>query len=136
MRTRANVAAVELDPSGMVDGQVAGLCHYHRDYATIAVRRENGCLTIESARNKTITRGPEFSGKRLWLRSQWDADGLCQFSYSTDGTTFHPLGETFAFAWSDYRGERVGLFTYNNAGEGGYADFDAFTYRYDSALTR
>jgi beta-xylosidase len=136
MRTRANVVTVEIDPSGMADGQVAGLCHYHRNYATLAVRRENGVLTIESARNQSIVRGPVFTGKRLWFRSQWELEGLCRFSYSTDGSTFHALGEAYAFGWSDYRGERIGLFSYNNAGEGGYADFDSFVYHYDSAVTR
>ena len=43
MRTRSNVVTVELDPSGMADGQVAGLCHYNRNYGTIAVRREQRC---------------------------------------------------------------------------------------------
>jgi hypothetical protein len=28
------------------------------------------------------------------------------------------------------------LFSYNKSGEAGYADFNSFTYRYDSPLTR
>ena len=72
----------------------------------------------------------------LWLRSEWDLDGLCLFSYSTDGKTYASLGEPYHFRWADYRGERIGLFSYNNSGEAGYADFGSFTYRYDSPLTR
>ncbi|MDF3058668.1 MAG: xynB 4 [Rariglobus sp.] len=136
MRARGNMATAELDPSGMADGQVAGLCHYNRNYATIAVRREQGALVIETARNQTILRGPAINAKLLWLRSEWDLDGLCRFSYSTDGKTFASLGEPHPFGWADYRGERIGLFSYNNAGEAGHADFGSFTYRYDSALTR
>jgi beta-xylosidase len=136
LRTRRNVVTVELDPSGMADGQVAGLCHHNRNYATIAVRRERGVLTIESARNQTILRGPSLTTKPLWLRSEWDLNGLCRFSYSTDGKLFTSLGESYQFAWADYRGERIGLFSYNNSGEAGYADFDSFTYGYDSPLTR
>jgi hypothetical protein len=49
---------------------------------------------------------------------------------------FTSLGESYQFAWADYRGERIGLFSYNNSGEAGYADFDSFTYRYDSTLAR
>ena len=78
MRTQHNVVTVELDPSGMADGQVAGLCHYDRNYATIAVRRESGVLAIESARNQTIMPGPTLTGKPLWLRSEWDLDGRCR----------------------------------------------------------
>jgi beta-xylosidase len=136
MRTRENVVTAQLDPSGMADGQVAGLCLYHGDYGTIAVRRENGQLTVETARNQTILRGPGIAAKPIWLRAEWGLDGLCRFSYSDDGKTFPPLGNPFRFGWRDYRGERIGLFSYNNSAEAGYADFDSFTYRYDSAATR
>jgi beta-xylosidase len=136
LRTKRNVVTVQLDPAGMADGQVAGLCHYNRNYATIAVRRENGELVIEAARNQTILRGPLVEAKLLWLRSEWGLDGVCRFSYSTDGKNFVTLGDLYQFAWGDYRGERVGLFSYNNQGEAGHADFGAFTYRYDSPLTR
>ena len=136
MRTSENVVTVQLDPSGMADGQVAGLALYHRNYGTIAVRRENGVLTLESARNQTIQAGPKLNGKPLWLRSEWGLDGVSQFSYSTDGRNFTKFGEPFRFGWDDYRGERIGLFSYNNAAEAGHADFDSFTYRYDAALKR
>ena len=136
MRASRNVATAELDPSGMADGQVAGLCHYNKNYGTIAVRREQGALVIETARNQTILRGPEVAAKPLWLRSEWDLDGLCRFSYSTDGKTFASLGDPYQFGWADYRGERIGLFSYNNSDEAGYADFGSFTYHYDSSLTR
>jgi beta-xylosidase len=136
MRTRENVVTVQLDPSGMADGQVAGLSLYTRNYATIAVRRENGGLTMETARNQTILRGPTVAAKSLWLRAEWGLDGVCRFSYSTDGKAFSPFGEPHQFGRNDYRGERIGLFSYNNSGEAGYADFNSFTYRYDSPLTR
>ena len=136
MRTSRNVVTAELDVAGMADGQVAGLCHYSRNYATIAVRREQGVLTIETARNQKIVRGPEFKGRTVWLRSEWGLDGVCRFSFSTDGKTFGRLGETYTFGWADYRGERVGLSSYNNSGEAGYADFGSFTYHYDSPATR
>jgi len=63
-------------------------------------------------------------------------EGLSCFSYSTDGKNFVKFGDPFRFGWNDYRGERIGLFSYNNLGEDGHADFGSFTYRYDSALTR
>jgi beta-xylosidase len=135
-RTKRNMVTVQLDPAGMADGQVAGLCHYTRNYATIAVRRENGELTIQAAHNQTIRRGPVVESKPLWLRSEWGLAGVCRFSYSTDGKTFTPLGESYQFGWTDYRGERLGLFSYNNFGEAGHADFNFLTYRYDSSLTR
>jgi hypothetical protein len=52
------------------------------------------------------------------------------FSYSTDGATFQPLGETFAmiFQLKTFQGVRYALFHYNSGdAPGGYADFAQFT---------
>lgn len=136
MRTSSNLVTVQLDPAGMADGQVAGLCHYGRNYATVGIRREAGTLVIEAARDEAIVKGPTVAAKPLWLRSEWGLDGVCRFSYSSDGETFATLGDPYQFGWADYRGERIGLFSYNNIGEAGYADFGSFTYRYASPLTR
>ena len=48
----------------------------------------------------------------------------------------HAFGEPYQLGWGDYRGDRIGIFTYNNKGEAGHIDCDSFVYRYDSALTR
>jgi hypothetical protein len=34
--------------------------------------------------------------------------------------------------WGAYRGSRVGLFTFNQAGERGYVDVDSVTYAVDN----
>ena len=52
------------------------------------------------------------------------------YSYSTNGTTFTPFGEPYQLAWGDYRGDRIGIFTYNNDADAGYMDCDSFTYDY------
>jgi beta-xylosidase len=136
MRASSNVVTVTLDLSGMADGQVAGLCHYSKDFSTIGVRRKNGVLAIESARNQAINRGPEVPAATLWLRSTWGSDGKSSYSYSMDGTSFTTFGEPYQLAWGDYRGDRIGIFTYNNDAEAGYVDCDSFTYRYDSPAAR
>jgi len=33
--------------------------------------------------------------------------------------------------WGNYRGDRIGIFTYNDKGNQGYADFDYLRYDYD-----
>lgn len=135
LRTPSNVVTVALDPAGMADGQVAGLCLYSRDYGTIAVRRQAGILTLESA-GKEIVSGPTVSAGMIWLRSTWGFDGRSQFAYSTNGVDFVPFGNPYQLGWGDYRGSRIGLFTYNNDAEAGYVDFDSFTYDYDSPQNR
>jgi beta-xylosidase len=136
MRTKNNVATVSLDLSGMTDGQVAGLCHYSKDFSTIGVRRKSGVISVESASSKGVVTGPTLSGSRLWLRSTWSSDGKSSYFYSTDGTTFLPLGNSYQLSWGDYRGDRIGIFNYNNDGESGYIDCDSFTYQYDSGAPR
>ncbi len=132
-RTSDNLVTLALDLSGMADGQLAGLCHYSKDYCSIAVRREGGVLTLESARNKNLTHGPIVTTPKLWLRSSWGLDGKSQYAFSTNGTDFTPFGEPYQLGWGDYRGDRIGIFTYNNDAEAGHVDVDWFTYRYDSA---
>jgi len=136
LRTSTNVVTLALDLSGMADGQVAGLCHYSKDYSTVAVRREGGVLTLESARDKNIARGPVVTTPKLWLRSTWGINGRSSYSYSTNGTFFTPFGEEYQLGWGDYRGDRIGIFTYNNRAEAGHVDVDSFSYVYDSPASR
>ncbi|HLP07854.1 MAG TPA: glycoside hydrolase 43 family protein [Opitutaceae bacterium] len=136
MRTAVNVATLALDLSGMADGQVAGLCHYSGASSTIGVRREGEVATLEFSQNGNFTTGPRITSTRLWLRSTWGLDGLSRYAYSTDGETFTPFGDPYQLSWGDYRGDRLGIFTYNNKGDAGYVDCDSFTYHYDSPATR
>jgi beta-xylosidase len=132
LRTSTNVVTIELDLSGMADGQAAGLCHYSKDYGIIGVRCQGGIITLESALGQSITRGSVLSARKIWLQSVWGLDGKSQFAFSTNGTAFTPLGETYQLGWGDYRGDRIGIFTYNNDGDAGHVDCDSFTYHYDS----
>jgi len=72
----------------------------------------------------------------LWLRSVWGLDGRSQFSYSIDGRTFTDFGEPYQLQWGSYRGDRIGIYSFNNKAEAGYVACDSFTYRYDSPANR
>lgn len=135
-RTSTNIVTLALDLSGMTNGQIAGLCHYSKDYSTIAAHCQDGIITLESARNQTITNGPVLRTHKLWLRSTWGLDGESHYAYSTNGTDFIAFGEPYQLGWGDYRGDRIGIFTYNNDADTGYVDCDSFTYDYDSPATR
>jgi hypothetical protein len=50
--------------------------------------------------------------------------------------TFIPFGAQYQLGWGNYRGDRIGLFSYNDTAETGFVDIDSFTYRYDSPATR
>lgn len=133
MRTPNNIATLAMDISGIADGQVAGLCHYSGDNSTVGVRREGSAVTLEFSRNGKFTTGPRITSPRMWLRSTWGLDGLSHYAYSTDGNTFTNFGEPYQLGWGDYRGDRIGIFTYNNKGDAGFVDIDSFSYDYTLA---
>ena len=135
MRTKENVATVALDLTGMADGQVAGLCHFAKDNGTLGVRQTGSALALEFTHGKKVVPGPAVTSKKIWLRSTWGLDGRSEFAYSTDGTTFVPFGEPYQLAWGSYRGDRIGLYSYNDKGDAGWVDADWFHYAYASPAT-
>ena len=74
--------------------------------------------------------GPDLTGTDVWLRIDHDAVGLARAAYSTDGQTFASLGEPYQMKWANYRGARLGLYTFNDDADAGHIDIDRFTYDY------
>jgi hypothetical protein len=59
------------------------------------------------------------------------ADNKNSFCYSLDNITFKPIGETFP-VWNAYwKGDKIGLFSFNDLKDGGWASFNWFRYVYD-----
>ena len=48
--------------------------------------------------------------------------------YSLDGDNFIPFGHPYQLSWGNYRGDRIGVYCYNNNVESGYVDIDYFHY--------
>lgn len=126
-----------VDLSGMADGQHAGIVHFSSarnqnkpaaNSASIGVVQRGMERFIEYSRDGTFTRGATLAGPVLFLRSTWSLEGKSQFSYSTDGVTFTDFGAPYPLQWGSYRGDRIGLFTYNNTAQAGHVDFDSATY--------
>jgi beta-xylosidase len=134
LRAADSVATVALDLTGLAEGQVAGLCHFAKDSSRLGVRRSaDGTTHLEFAHDQKILVGPVITTPRIQLRSSWGLDGLATYAFSVDeGRTFTPFGEPYQFTWGNYRGTRIGLFTYNNTAEQGHVDIDWFTYTYSS----
>jgi beta-xylosidase len=132
MRTAANEVTVKLDLAGMADGQHAGFCHLARNWSAFEVTQTGGTrtLNINNAGKIAVTTTLALPTTTLWLRSSWNFDGISHYAYSIDGTTFHPVGTPYALTWSYYRGDRLGLFTYNDHGDHGYIDIDYFHYTF------
>lgn len=131
-RTAKNEVVVKLDLRGMVDGQKAGLCHFAKTYSTVGVAQHGDARQLEyRGPAGTITAGPRVRGAEIWLRSTWGLEGKSQYSFSEDGKVFTEIGEPYPLTWGNYRGDRLGIFCYNNENDSGYVDVDFFHYTYD-----
>lgn len=144
-----SIMTVELDTTGLVVGDNAGLALLSTPYAGIAV--------VKNAEGTTLQRFEGFGGGRrggfgggggavaptnaqtigsrnppihLWLRvhCNFDTDEAI-FSWSADGQEFTRLGNPFktTFQLTTFQGVRPALFNFNTSGQpGGYADFDNY----------
>jgi len=131
-RTSTNVVTVKMELAGMADGQRAGLCHLSAaGCPAIGVIQTQGVRYLIYGTGSAIELGAVVAGSSVWLRSSWGLDGVCQFSRSLDGQLFEPVSETYQMKWAAYRGDRVGLFSYNKNADTGYVDFDWFHYQYN-----
>lgn len=141
-----SIMTVELDTSGMVNGDTAGLALLSSPYAWIGVVKTAEGTTLQMLDNtgsgggrrgapagppNPPTLGPANPPQRLWLRVHCDFDtDQAIFSWSADGKEFTPLGKPFTmtFQLRTFQGVRPALFNYNTSGRpGGYVDFDNYT---------
>ncbi|MDQ0374135.1 family 43 glycosylhydrolase [Cellulomonas humilata] len=139
-----STATIELDYSAMANGDRSGLAMLRQSSAWVGVVKNNGTtrvvmtdgLTMNSSWATTGT-GVErasaaVSGGRIWLRATADirpgSGRTATFSYSTDGTTFVPLGPTFTLnnAWEFFMGYRFGIFNYATQALGGAVTVRSF----------
>lgn len=128
----ASTVTVELDAAGLKSGDVAGLALLNLPYAWIGVTRTDAGLALAQFDQLSgETKTAPLAGTRVWLRAACDFDAeTANFSFSTDGASFAPLGRAFTtvFQLKTFQGVRCALFGYNTAGApGGVADFDRVT---------
>jgi beta-xylosidase len=139
-----STATVQLDYSGMHDGDRAGLAMLRASSAWIGVKRDNGATRLVMTNNitmdgnwNTTSTGTEaasanISGGKIWLRVNADihpgAGRQAHFSYSTDGTNFTPLGPGFVMdnSWQFFMGYRFALFNYATQALGGSVKVSSF----------
>ena len=145
---------VELDTSGMVAGDTAGLALLNSPYVWIGVVKSEEGMRLQMLDNTGSggsrrgfgrrggnatppppvepTVSPVTPPAKLWLRVNCNFDtDYATFSWSADGKEFTTLGEpyTMRYNWqATFQGVRPSLFHFNTSGQpGGYVDFDNFT---------
>jgi beta-xylosidase len=118
------------------DGDETGLLVMGTDYAYVGVRRKGESLELIQAVAKNADKGnaekamaaQPLAAPEVYLRVAVGAGAKCRFSYSTDGTTFEPVGDEFTAKPGRWIGAKIGLFATGAAQprESGYADYDWF----------
>ena len=126
-RSAWNEVTIRMDLSGMAEGQHAGLCHFAAHSGCLGVVRQDGKNYLERRTDDHAERAREITSDTLWLRSTWGLDGLSHFAYSTDGIHFEFLCD-YQLSWGYYRGDRIGIYSYNNMSKSGYVDVDYLRY--------
>jgi xylan 1,4-beta-xylosidase len=144
-----SIMTVELDTSGMVVGDTAGLALLNVPYAWIGVVKSEDGIKVQMIDNTSSSSGrggrgggmgarrgggtpptpavptisPDTPPAKLWLRvhCNFDTDdGI--FSWSTDGKEFKQLGEIYRMRYNyqgTFQGVRPALFHYNTSGQPG-----------------
>lgn len=128
-RTKRNVVTIKMDIGNMADGEKAGLCHMAEHTGAIGLVKENGITSLETRHDDHTEKGTDIHTQAVWLRSEWSLDGVSVFSYSTDGRLFNTTS-TYNLSWGFYRGDRIGIYNFNNESESGYVDVDYLHYEF------
>ncbi|MGD1083476.1 MAG: glycoside hydrolase 43 family protein [Verrucomicrobiota bacterium] len=137
LRASTNEVVIKLDLAGMADGQKAGLCHFASPhYSALGVSQTAGTRALEFSTSGRITAGPALTGANLWLKSTWGLDGGSHYAYSLDGKAYIAFGDAYQLQWGSYRGDRIGIYSYNNQADAGFIDVDWFHYTCDGPWNR
>ena len=122
---------VELDVSGLKEGNIAGFGIFQSPYAYIAVQVENGKKKIILCVNGETTQTVNSLVKdKIWIRTRVsDKNFTALFYYSLDGEIYSPIGKEFKMGLGlPWTANRFALFNFSTKEEGvnGYADFNWF----------
>lgn len=138
-------------PTKQYKGERTGLVVMGMDYAALVLENTADGLTLsqvvchgaDKGQPEQVNASVGLKESTVYLRVKFGCDGrkiaqsegghdllvTCDFSYSTDGRTFSPLGTTFQAREGKWIGTKVGTFCTRpaiKANDGGWADVDWF----------
>lgn len=133
----AFTATTLVEPHFNAPGECAGLVTFGKEYSYIAVVAGDDGLNrvaVVTGREDKLAFTPEeqasapLTAPQVWLRAEYRPDQTVRYFYSTDGTTYQPLGSTYALTPGVWVGAKTGLFaiTPSLLPSTGHADFDYF----------
>ncbi len=114
------------------DGQRAGLLCLGRHYVGGGVWRDGDKLLLYYENDGEVTPLDEIAAEILFVRLDYDTESRTnQYSYSVDGVNFLPFGPAFEQTEGNWKGARLGLYTYSlSPSSTGSVAFDYFNYDY------
>ena len=125
---------VEMELTGMKDGNVAGFGVFQFPYAYVAVQQEGGARKVVMCNDGKIveTAVENFTQDKLWMKARvTDKDFIASFYYSLDGVNFFPIGNVLKMDLGLYwTANRFALFNFTtrDEGDGGFVDFNWFRF--------
>lgn len=124
---------VEIDVSGLKDGNIAGFGIFQTPHAYVAIQQEAGKRKIIMCNDgKTIESIDTYDGDKIWVRARvTDKDFTARFYYSINGKDFAPIGNVLKMGLGlPWTANRFALFNYSTTeeGVGGHADFNWFRF--------
>lgn len=159
----ASTGTVKLDVSNMRDGDVCGLAAFNGLSGELAILRTATGYMLQQVADTALFKEPGHAiacnhrtvlaevpldlstvstqhaslHQYVWLRCHADfrhGHDLATFAYSTDGKTFHSIGQPVKMVFN-YRqmfmGSRYAIFNYATRQTGGYVDVDSFDLQTD-----
>ena len=125
-------ATTELDISALAEGQRAGLFCAGSLYNGIGIMKEGDKCYLYLEQHGQIEKVKQIAGKKIYLRATFDAKvNRHQLYYSMDNRQFTSCGEPYALKFGDWKGSRIGLYSYNIGVGAGTAYFNWFDYQFN-----
>jgi beta-xylosidase len=119
-----------------LENEKAGLIIFGADYAYVSVVKKNDgnyisfslCNNADKAKPETVQDGKKLENGDIYFRVTVTKGGICEFSYSTNGSTFEKIGEKLTAKPGRWVGAKVGLFCTRTVktNDSGFADIDWF----------
>jgi beta-xylosidase len=132
-KSDSTLVTVKILISGLAEGQRAGLAHFTggTSYAKLGVSIMNGKRRLMYDHNGKETSIEKLPAEleALFLKTMIGMDNIVTWFYSFDGITFNELKKTYEIQSGNFRGNMVGIFSYNEESDSGYIDVDWFTYQ-------
>jgi beta-xylosidase len=135
-----STGTVEMNLSGLKDGNTAGFGVFQQPYAYVAIQQKGKERNVVMVHNDTIITSIPFTGNTIWFKANvTHTNYLATFEYSTDGKKFQSIGSTLKMGLGlDWTANRFALFNFSTTAVGvdGFADFNWFHFTNENAFAK